>query len=431
MIAILSFVYFATVREIESQLQHRINNQINQLATTYNARGMEEMKKQMLEFVEEDDEGLFIYLVVDAKGKPIIGNMENWPEDVEYSEKWLMFDIDAKNEEKISHILAMDKLLPNEYHLLLGYSLKSAEHTRKIMFDVICASIALAFAVTIFGGTLLSGLIRRKLEAVNTICNQVIDGNLHITVPLTGGIDEFETLAKNVNSMLARIAELVKGLKQTSDNIAHDLRTRLNRHRIRLETLMNQPAELPRIQEHIKAAMEELDMIVETLNSILRISQAQSGIASGHFIQFDLSVALIDVVEFYEELAEQKHITLYLDIAENIMVTGDKPMLTQAIANLLDNAIKYTPKHGHVTITLKQNEGFVECIIADNGSGIPPELYEKVKERFFRLEKSRTSAGTGLGLSLVDAVARLHRGELLFADNHTGLIATLTIKLLE
>jgi signal transduction histidine kinase len=426
-IALLTFVYFATVREMESQIKHRVTAQMNQVQMAFNTHGIEEVKKQVSEFLEEEDEGLSLYLLVDAQGKELAGNMESWPEDVEYSESWLLFDIESKNENNSVHVLARDASLTGGYRLLVGYSLQGPDRAKKVVLDVVLASIVLTFLITALGGAFFSGVIKRRLERVNQICAQVIGGNLDVTVPVTGGGDEFDHLAANVNAMLHRIAELVNGLKQTSDNIAHDLRTPLGRHRIRLEGLVNHPPRLSLMHEHIKAGIEEVDMIVETLNSILRISQAQSGVASGHFITFDLSSVVIDVVEFYAEFAEQKDIAMQDSIPLGIKITGDKPLLTQAIANLIDNAIKYTPAGGSITVTLEQREHAIECVVADNGPGIPPEYYGKVKERFFRLEASRTSPGTGLGLSLVDAVASLHHGELVFEDNQPGLKVTLRL----
>ena len=426
-IGILTFVYFATVREMESQIKHRINIQINQAQSAFNAKGLDELKKQISEFLDEEDEGLFIYILTDSNGKTVIGNMENFPEEVKYSENWLMFDIDAKNDEDATHILARDANLAGGYRLLIGYSLKGPDKTKSVMFDVVSASIFLAFFITALGGAMFSGVIRRRLEEINHICTQVIGGNLDVKVPRTGGGDEFDNLAGNINSMLARIAELVGGLKQTSDNIAHDLRTPLNRHRISLENIINHPTSPKKINETLKEGIEEIDNIVETLNSILRISQAQSGVASGHFVEFDLSTVAIDVIEFYEEFSEQKGITITTSIEAELIINGDKPLITQAIANLIDNAIKYTPAGGEVSISIIKQDKSIECIVADNGAGIPEDFYDKVKERFFRMEESRTSAGTGLGLSLVDAVATLHKGMLTFSDNNPGLKAILIL----
>lgn len=424
---LLTFVYFSIVREMEDQLKHRISAQMNAAVSSYRARGIEEVKKQLADFVEQEDEGLAISMLADAQGKGIAGNLENWPEEIEYSEQWMLFDIESSRGDDYVHILARDTVLPNGMRLLMGYSLRGPNRTKQIVLDVVTLSVMLAFIFTVLGSAFFSRIIKRKLESVNHICAQVIEGHLDVSVPTTGGADEFDQLSDNVNAMLRRIAELVKGLQQTSDNIAHDLRTPLNRHRIRLEGLAAHDPDPKQWQKQLKRGMEEVDSIVETLNSLLRISQAQSGVASGHVVTFDLGAAVEDVVDFYAELADQKHITLQSHLQGPLMVTGDKPLLTQAIANLTDNAIKYTPKGGKVTVTLTQRDRVMECCVSDNGHGIPPEFLEKVKERFFRMEESRTSPGTGLGLSLADAVARLHRGTLVLEDNHPGLKVTLSL----
>lgn len=418
---LLSFVYFSIVREMEDQIKHRITAQINTAVSIYKSKGLEELKQQLSEFVEEEDEGLAISLLVDAKGKALAGNMESWPEEIEYSQKWLLFNIESSRGDDYVHVLAKDTELTNGYKLLMGYSLHGPNRTKQIVLDVVSISVLLAFIFTVVGSTLFSRIIKRRLERVNQICTQVMEGNFDVSLPLTGGADEFDQLSDNVNRMLARIADLVKGLQQTSDNIAHDLRTPLNRHRIRLEGLANHEPDSKQWKKSLKQSMEEIDTIVETLNSILRISQAQSGVASGHFVTFDIAAAVNDVMDFYAELAEQKQIIVEAELPDALMVTGDKPLLTQAIANLLDNAIKYTPRGGTVGIQLKQHERYMQCCVSDSGSGIPEAYFEKVKERFFRLEESRTSPGTGLGLSLADAVARLHRGTLSFENNTPGL----------
>lgn len=424
---LLTFVYFSITSEMEDQIKHRITAQINAAAASYRQSGVEEVKKQISEFIEQEDEGLAISMLVDAQGKLVAGNLETWPEIIEYSGKWLLFDIESSRGEDYVHILASDTVLPEGYRLLMGYSLLGPNRTKQTVLDVVSITVALSLLFTALGSITFSRIIKRRLGSVNQICTQVIEGNLDVAVPVTGGADEFDKLADNVNLMLSRIAELVKGLQQTSDNIAHDLRTPLNRHRIRLEGLIAHPPAQGQWQEQLKAGMEEVDSIVETLNSLLRISQAQSGVASGHFVTFDIALAVSDVVDFYAELAEQKNISVQQHIHASLMVTGDKPMLTQAIANLMDNAIKYTPAGGRVAISLTKQDRLMICEVGDNGSGIPADYREKVKERFFRMEASRTSPGTGLGLSLAEAVAKLHRGTLALEDNKPGLKVILSL----
>jgi signal transduction histidine kinase len=427
LLLLLTFVYFATVREMESEIKHRISTEANEMKTEYTGHGIEALQRLIGQFLEDEDEGLAIYLLTDAQGKVLAGNMESWPVDIEYEGNWLNFEIESRKPEEGVNILGRENKLVGGYRLLVGYSLRGPDRARKVMLDAVSASFVFAFFITGFSGAVFSGLIRRRLERVNQICAQVISGNLDVKVPLTGGADEFDNLAGNVNAMLDRIAALVTGLRQTSDNIAHDLRTPLARHRNRLESMMTHTPRSHEVQEVAKAGIDEVDTLLETLNSILRISQAQSGVASGHFVTFDLSTVVIDVIEFYDELAGQKDIAIHGSVPLDIYATGDKPLITQAVANLIDNAIKYTPEGGQIAITLSRQDGWISCVVADNGPGIPPEFHEKVKERFFRMEESRTSKGTGLGLSLVDAVAQLHRGELLLGDKHPGLIATLRL----
>lgn len=423
---LLAFVYFSTVREMEDQIKHRITAQMNAAVHVYKTRGIEELKSQLAEYIDEEVEGLAINLLEDNQGEPIAGNLETWPEEITHSGEWIMFDIESNRGLEYVNILAQEYIFPNKYRMLMGYSLRGPNRAKQIVLGVVKLSVALSLFFTLLGSALLSSAIRRKLGRVNDICKQVISGNLDVSVPQTHSADEFDKLADNVNAMLQRIAELVKGLRQTSDNIAHDLRTPLNRHRIRLEKLLTHPKQHT-LEEQIRHSMEEIDSIVDTLNSLLRISQAQSGVASGHFSMFNLAESLGDVIDFYTAFAEQKAITIHQHIPTNLTVNADKPMLTQSIANLLDNAIKYTPNHGTVSITLSSDGYRVVCCIADNGTGVPAEFHEKIKERFFRMEASRTSKGTGLGLSLVEAVAKLHRGALLLEDNNPGLKATLSL----
>lgn len=425
---LLAFVYFATVREMEDQIKHRITAQMNAAVHVYNTRGIEALKSQLAEYIDEEVEGLAINLLEDDNNDPIAGNLETWPEEVTHSGEWILFDIEANRELGLEYvnILAQEYVLSNKYRMLMGYSLRGPNRAKEIVLSVVKLSVLLSLFFTLLGSALLSSAIRRKLGKVNTICKQVISGNLEVSVPQTHSADEFDKLTDNVNSMLQRIAELVKGLQQTSDNIAHDLRTPLNRHRIRLEKLLTHPKQHA-LEEQIRHSMEEIDSIVDTLNSLLRISQAQSGVTSGHFTVFNLSDSIGDVIDFYAAFAEEKAIILHQNIPASLNVNADKPMLTQSIANLLDNAIKYTPDQGVVSITLTSAGNTVVCSIADNGTGVPTEFREKIKERFFRMEASRTSKGTGLGLSLVEAVAKLHRGTLMLEDNNPGLKATLTL----
>jgi len=173
MVLLLTFIYFAIVREMEGQIKHRITAQINQAVIQYKAHGLEELKRQLSDFLEEEDEGVAIVLLTDVQGKELAGNMENWPEDVEYEDKWLTFDIESAHGEENAHVLARDAVLSGGYHLLMGYSLRGPNRMKQIVLDVVTLSVALAFIFTVLGSALFSRVIKRRLERVNQICAQV------------------------------------------------------------------------------------------------------------------------------------------------------------------------------------------------------------------------------------------------------------------
>jgi signal transduction histidine kinase len=209
--------------------------------------------------------------------------------------------------------------------------------------------------------------------------------------------------------------------------VAHDLRTPLNRLRHRLENMLLPGMTEEQKSEQVRSSLTEIDTLVATFNAILRIAQAEIGAGIEQFCTFALSDVVRDVVDLYQPVAEEKSHNLISEIAEGVMLYGDRHLITQAIANILDNAIKYTPKGGNIKVSLTANAACAELRIADNGPGIPASFRPKVTEKFFRLEQSRSSPGNGLGLSLVSAAVKLHKGDLGFLDNNPGLIVTVKL----
>jgi signal transduction histidine kinase len=227
--------------------------------------------------------------------------------------------------------------------------------------------------------------------------------------------------------MLGKIEELIGGIRDISANVAHDLRTPLNRLRHRLENVTLLGLSPTDTREEIRLAVEEVDRLVATFNAILRISQAETGAGFDRFEPFSLSMMVEDVAELYDALAEARQIRLQTSLAAEIQYHGDKHLLTQAFANLLDNAIKYSPADSEVNVTLHQEGESILLTVADHGAGIPPEYYGKVTQKFFRMEASRTTSGNGLGLSLALAAIKLHGGTLQFEENHPGLKVTVRL----
>jgi signal transduction histidine kinase len=250
---------------------------------------------------------------------------------------------------------------------------------------------------------------------------------------VTGSDDEFDRLASSLNSMLERIETLLIGLKDVSDNIAHDLKTPLTRLRNRVETALARPEDKDGLRAALESTIEESDQLIKTFNALLMIARTEAGSSDGAMTEIDAAEIVRDVGELYEPVAEEKGITLTVSAGEPVKFLASRELLGQALANLVDNAIKYAPldkadgRQLTIAITARTEGDDFVLTVADNGIGIPAEDRARALQRFVRLEKSRSEPGSGLGLSLVAAVARLHHGTIELGDGNPGLVVTMRL----
>jgi len=269
----------------------------------------------------------------------------------------------------------------------------------------------------------------RRIELINHTSRKIIAGDLSRRIPMSGRSDDFDQLAANLNTMLDEIERLMDGIRHVSDSIAHDLRTPLTRLRNRLEQLHTDlDTNSPQL-EQVERGLADADQLLSTFAALLRIARIESGGHKANFILVDLTQLLQDASELYEALAEDKHLTLSTKADASVCMEGDRDLLFQAITNLLDNAVKYTPRGGHIGLSVQLVNGVAELTVADSGPGIPVDEHDKVTQPFYRMQQSRSTPGSGLGLSLVHAVAKLHHAEFILQDNQPGLKATLRFKL--
>jgi signal transduction histidine kinase len=275
---------------------------------------------------------------------------------------------------------------------------------------------------------------RRVLKRIDTIrdtSTKIMSGNLSERVPITKRNDEFDGLARNLNAMLDRIEQLLQGLKEVTDNVAHDLKTPLTRLRNQAEGALRDTASPQTRERALETVIEESDKLIQTFNALLMIARVEAGAPSGALTEIDISPIVADVAELYTPVAEDEGIEVSTDIAEGVLLRANRELIGQAMVNLLENAMKYAKPEdgstGRISIGLEKIDANVVITVADNGPGIPEADRIRVLERFVRLEKSRSEQGSGLGLALVNAVARLHGGRFRIEDNSPGVRAVLEL----
>jgi signal transduction histidine kinase len=317
-------------------------------------------------------------------------------------------------------------VLEGNFHLLVGRSIQDLATMEARMLRTGLWIGAVTVLLALGGGSVLSRGLRKRMESINRISREIMRGSLSRRIPAGGSGDDLDQLIGNLNAMLDRIEVLMEDMRRMTHNIAHDLRTPLTRLRVRLEALHAEPLEADRRRVLAEEALAEADRLLATFNALLRIAEIDSGKRRAGFRDLSLGEILTDVVELYEPLAEEKAQRIALDCRDHDKVRGDRDLLFQAFANVLDNAVKYAPEHGRIHIATASPEGRIEVRISDDGPGVPPEAREAVLERFVRLDDSRSQPGSGLGLSLVAAVARLHDASVRLLDNEPGLAVVLS-----
>ncbi|NOX76352.1 MAG: HAMP domain-containing histidine kinase [Gammaproteobacteria bacterium] len=422
-LVLLGFIYWSTAAYMAQQTDATIDAEITGLAERYDMDGLAGLIDVVNERLSRKPTGSSIYLLTTAIDTPIAGNLNRWPAAKPDSDGWLNFRLENAGHDKDEIHLARARsfTLSGDFHLLVGRDIYELEETQQRIIRALILGFIITLVLGGVGGVVLSRRVMKRLESINTISRDIIEGDLSRRIPLQHSNDEFDALAANLNAMLDRIEELMEDVRRVSDSIAHDLRTPLARLRNRLELLRAETEKMDGDTDLIEQATSDADGLLETFNALLRIARIETRQRREAFNKLEVGTLLRDVMELYEPLAEEKGQSLKLQIDDAVKLYGDRDLLFQALANLLDNAIKYTPLQGMIQITLDVHNGCGRITLADNGPGIPEAERQQVFQRFYRLEKSRTSPGSGLGLSLAAAVAKLHGMTLRLENNQPGL----------
>jgi signal transduction histidine kinase len=366
-------------------------------------------------------------LLTDADYRPLAGNLAAWPREIPDGSGQHAVMVDQLAGQP-AHTLLLRTTLPGGYHLLVGRDLGFYLPLERKFAWGLTAAVTFLFVVGVAGAILIRRQLLARVEGMRTTVSAIMAGDLRQRLPASGSDDELDTLSQTINGMLDHIERLIHGIRDVSNSIAHDLRTPLAELRSRLEELSLTRPEPAATFAEIEAAVADVDRVMRIFAALLRLAELDTGARRSGFVQVDAARVAAEVVEFYEPAAEQKGVAFSFRAGSVAPVAGDPVLLAQALSNLIDNSLKCVPERGAIEVRVdERDDGSVAIEVADNGPGIAAADRPRVTERFFRGDASRGTPGVGLGLSIVDAVAKLHGGVLELLDNHPGLRAQMVL----
>lgn len=422
---LFAFVYATTEALLDRQREQAIIDDMAGLSDVFATGGFGALGEAILARTQPDRVGDKMYLLTDAELTPQAGNVVGWPPQYESDGPWLSFTIERTllGDPESHRAVALHAELPEGYHLLVGQDTRAQERFLGAIREGFLWALAVTLVLGIGGGLFMSRNLLRRIETINEGAEHVMHGEFKHRMKVTGSRDEFDRLAANLNAMLDEIERLMASVRQVTINIAHDLRSPLTRMKQRLEEAMVDGADAERRREAVEQAVAETDQLLATFNAMLSIADAESGAGRTEMAAVDLEALATDVAELYEPLLEERGLAFDTAIRGPAVVSGNRHLLFQALANLVDNAVKYGASGGRVRLALDPAGalGGPELVVADAGPGIPAADRGRVLDRFVRLDASRATPGNGLGLSLVAAIIRLHDARMDLEDNQPGL----------
>lgn len=378
-------------------------------------------------------EGPGLYFLVGDDGQKLAGNLSRWPPELLNAPNGGVFRYQPASGQTERLGVAIPLSFANGIGLSVGRDIQEQRTYADRVKWVFLTGFGLLSLLSLAGGLWISRSVLKRIDNVNATSQSIMAGDLSRRIPLDGSGDELDGLAQNLNAMLDRIESLMSGLKEVSDNIAHDLKTPLNRLRNAAEAALSDPRGSEAYRDGLEQTIEKADDLIKTFNALLLVARLEAGVLEDNAQAFDAGALVRDVAELYEPAAEEAGFELRTSAATGLWLKANRQLIGQAVANLIDNALKYAADASRsrefrfidVAISDAADETLIS--VADKGPGISPEDRERALKRFVRLEKSRTRPGTGLGLSLVAAVARMHGGDVLLEDNAPGLKAILRL----
>jgi len=433
--ATLGYVAWSAQKLLTDQFVSAIETEINSLAGIYRNGGL----RRLVNAVERRSRtpGASLYLVTTGLGERVVGNVGALPPGVidRVGQFETLYNRTDETDARPSVALVRVYQLPGDFRLLVGRDIEERIRLRDVIHRAFGYSLLFIGVLGCLGSWFIARRVLKRVDDMTDITRDIMAGDLDGRLKIAGTGDELDRLAQNLNDMLDRIGELMRGMREVSDNIAHDLKTPLTRLRNKADEALRTAKSPDELKAALEATIEESDNLIRIFNALLMIARLEAGNAREGLADFDAAEAVRDVAELYDALAEEAGVSLDVSVENDLPIHGNRELLGQAMANLLDNALKYgaAPDGSNPTITVsaKRIDGEVQIVVADRGPGIPEAERHHVLERFVRLESARSRPGFGLGLSLAAAVARLHEGRLILEDNAPGLRVVLVLPLKE
>lgn len=424
---LFALIFFATSQALRGGLQQIILAEVVSLKEEYDEEGLPHVIEEIGLRLSAGRHETTAYLLLDRQGVRLAGNVPERAPIPDWSEFQNMRQADIADGEENSHrdILAYGTVLPDGSYLLVGEDTARIADAEQAIIEAFGVALVVVILLGFGGGLLLSAGFLRRIDEMSRTSQAIVSGNLQDRIPTRGTGDELDRLAIGLNEMLDRLQALVESLRQVSNDIAHDLRTPLSRLRQRLESARARVTTPEAYSEVVDQAIHDVDAILQTFAALLRISQIEAGTRKSSFSTVDLSILFRSIADTYSVVAEDKGQDLSTDMEDGVLVHGDRELLTQMLANLVENAIRHCPAGTRITLKLSAESNGIVGSVSDDGPGIPPNATSKVFQRFFRLERSRTTPGNGLGLALVAAVADMHNIAVELRDNQPGLTVQL------
>jgi len=420
----LRYAWQATVEDFRVEL---LQEDTQRFAEVFRLRGPAGLSDFIRERVNMQIAGERILLLTDISLRPLAGNLPVWPGSVPNEPGNYVVPIDLAGQRTM--VSVVHTVLPGGYNLLVGRDVERFAPLERRFWEGLAAAVAVLSVAGLLGGILIRRALLARIHSIQQTVAAIMRGDLSHRLAVRSRGDELETLSRTINQMLEQIEQLVHGVANVSNAIAHDLRTPIAELRSRLEELsLTRPSAAETFQE-IDAAVADVDNVIRIFNALLRLAEIDAGMRRSGFVDVDVADLAAKAVEFYLPAAELKNVSVSFREAGPVLVRGDRVLLAQAVNNLVDNALKYVLEGGRIAVdVVRGTDGTAAIVVADDGPGIPDAEKPKVAQRFYRGDASRGTPGVGLGLSLVEAVAKLHGGALDLGDNHPGLRARMILQ---